>query len=78
MDLIVTLVHYFDSLTAVTESFVPAVVGFLDLPWVMLTYFLCFSCWFKAISVSFVQNLIFIFQIEENATSFETAFLSRI
>ena len=43
MDFIVTLVEYFDSLTAVMESSVPPVVGFLYLPWVMFTYFLCFD-----------------------------------
>ena len=45
--LIVALVDYFDSLTVVTESSVPAVVEFLNLSWVMFTYFLCFNRWFR-------------------------------
>ena len=68
MDLIVTLVDYFYSLIAATERSVSAVVGSLDLPWVMFTFFVCFNRWFQAISISFMQNLIFIFHIEEHAT----------
>ena len=46
----------------------------LGLPWVMFKYFLCFNRWFQAISVLFLQSLMFIFQVEENATPFETVF----
>ena len=43
MDFFVTLVDYLVSLTAVTEGSVPDMVGFLNLSWVIFTYFFVFQ-----------------------------------